>query len=64
MTQRTRSSEAGTGLLTTVLDLLGSLLVIVAVALAVAAYSVPGALGAAGLLTVLLSWFVDRRGSP
>ncbi|QDY64869.1 hypothetical protein FQA45_00270 [Glutamicibacter halophytocola] len=47
--------------LTSILDLLGSLLVIVAIALAVAVYTLPGALAAAGVLVLLLSWLIDRR---
>ncbi|MEE2568596.1 hypothetical protein V1638_04190 [Pseudarthrobacter sp. J64] len=46
--------------LTTMLDLVGALLLIVAVALAVAAWSVPAALGAAGAALLLLSWTVDK----
>ncbi|MHC6176232.1 hypothetical protein [Glutamicibacter sp. X7] len=58
---KTRSSNA---LLTTLLDLIGSLLIILAVALAVAMVSLPLALGAAGVLLMLLSWLVDRRSRP
>lgn len=47
--------------LTSILDLIGSLLVISAIALAVAVYSVPGALAAAGVLLLVLSWLIDRR---
>ncbi|MGP9031545.1 hypothetical protein ACT17S_00520 [Glutamicibacter mysorens] len=47
--------------LTSILDLFGSLLVIAAIALAVAAYSLPGALAAAGVLLLVLSWLIDRR---
>lgn len=47
--------------LTSILDLIGSLLVIAAIALAVAAYSLPGALAAAGVLLLVLSWLIDRR---
>lgn len=49
--------------LTTILDLLGSLLVIVAIALAVAVYTMPGALATSGVLLLVLSWLVDRRQS-
>lgn len=55
---KTRSSNT---LLTTLLDLIGSLLIILAVALAVAVLSVPLALGIAGVMLMLLSWLVDRR---
>lgn len=47
--------------LTSILDLIGSLLVISAIALAVAVYSVPGALAVAGVLLLVLSWLIDRR---
>ncbi|MGV2950877.1 hypothetical protein ACNPM8_01675 [Glutamicibacter sp. AGC46] len=41
--------------------MIGSLLVISAIALAVAVYSVPGALAVAGVLLLVLSWLIDRR---
>ena len=47
--------------LTSILDLLGSILVIVAIALAVAVYTLPGALASAGVLLLVLSWLIDRR---
>ena len=47
--------------LTSILDLLGSLLVIMAFALAVAVYTLPGALATAGVMLLLLSWLIDRR---
>ncbi|PRB69510.1 hypothetical protein [Arthrobacter sp. MYb213] len=47
--------------LTSLLDLLGSLLVIVAIVLAVAVYTLPGAIASAGILLLGLSWLVDRR---
>ena len=50
------------GLVTSALDLLGALLVVVAVALFVAVWSVPAALLVAGVLVLFLSWIVDRRG--
>jgi uncharacterized membrane protein YqgA involved in biofilm formation len=46
--------------LTTMLDLIGALLLIVALGLAVAAWSVPAALAAAGMSLLLLSWLVDK----
>ncbi|MFC0422267.1 hypothetical protein [Glutamicibacter ardleyensis] len=59
--QTKRSSDLPSVGLTSILDLLGSLLVIIAIALAVAVFTVPGAIGAAGVLLLLLSWLVDRR---
>lgn len=47
--------------MTTWLDLLGSLLLVLAVAVLVAQWSLPGALAAAGLLLLVLSWLIDRR---
>lgn len=60
MSQKPSSDLRPVGL-TTILDLLGSLLVIVAIALAVAFYTLPGALASAGVLLLGLSWLVDRR---
>ncbi|WP_411732178.1 hypothetical protein [Paeniglutamicibacter sp.] len=48
-------------MITTLLDLLGALLVLCAVALFVAQWSIPGALGAAGAGVLVLSWLIDRR---
>jgi hypothetical protein len=48
---------------TDILDLLGSLLLILAVGMAVAQFlGVVAALVAAGLLVLALSWGIDRRG--
>lgn len=47
--------------MTTWLDLLGSLLLVLAVAVWVAQWTLPGALAAAGLLLLVLSWLIDRR---
>ncbi|WP_434922929.1 hypothetical protein ACR9WD_05930 [Glutamicibacter sp. PAEs-4] len=47
--------------LTSILDLIGSLLVITAIALAVAMYTLPGALATGGVLLLVLSWLIDRR---
>jgi len=47
--------------LTSILDLIGSLLVITAIALAVAVYTLPGALATGGVLLLVLSWLIDRR---
>ena len=49
--------------ITTALDLLGSLLVILAAALVVAVWSLPGALATAGALLLLLSLLVDWKGA-
>ncbi|WP_168404742.1 hypothetical protein [Arthrobacter silvisoli] len=46
--------------LTTILDLLGALLLIVALGLAVAAWSVPAALAATGAALLFLSWLADK----
>lgn len=48
-------------MVTTVLDLLGSLLLIVGAALFVAAYSVPAAFAVAGVLVIALSYAIDRK---
>ena len=45
---------------TSVLDLVGLLLLVAGVAFAVAAWSVPAALVVAGLALLALSWLVDR----
>ena len=47
--------------ITTVLDLLGSALVVLGVAVAVWAVSVPLSLLASGLMTLGVSWLADRR---
>jgi hypothetical protein len=51
----------GGDVVTTVLDLLGSLLLIVGAALFVAAYSVPAAFVVAGVLVIALSYAIDRK---
>lgn len=43
-----------------VLDLLGSLLIVLGVALFVSAWSLPAAFVVAGVLVLLLSWNTDR----
>ncbi|WP_461634491.1 hypothetical protein [Glutamicibacter soli] len=58
---KTRSSDPQTVGLTSLLDLLGSLLIIAAIALAVAMFSIPGALASAGALLLVMSWLIDRR---
>lgn len=50
-------------MVSTVLDLLGSLLVILGVALLVASWSLPAAFVAAGVLVLLLSFIIDRKGT-
>jgi len=47
-------------MVTSVLDLAGALLLVVALAVLVWPLSVPGALAAAGAALLLLSWLVDR----
>lgn len=47
-------------MVTSVLDLAGALLLVVALAVLVWPLSVPGALAAAGVALLLLSWLVDR----
>lgn len=49
--------------ITSLLDLLGVLLILCAVALFVAQWTVPGALGVAGVGVLALSWLIDRRAS-
>lgn len=56
-----RSSDPQSVGLTSLLDLIGALLIIVAVALAVAMFTIPGALASAGVLVLVLSWVIDRR---
>jgi hypothetical protein len=46
---------------TTWLDLLGSLLLVLAVGVLIAEWTIPGALAAAGALLIVLSWLIDRR---
>lgn len=46
--------------LTSVLDLCGVLLLILAVAVLVAAFTLPGALATAGGLLLAFSWLLDR----
>lgn len=48
-------------IVTTGLDLVGLLLVVAGVAMAVAAWSVPAAFGAAGVLLLAVSWMLTRR---
>lgn len=48
-------------MLTTALDLVGALLLIVAAAVLVWPWSVAGALALAGVLLLALSWLADRR---
>ena len=47
----------------TVLDLLGSLLIVLGVALFVASWSLPAAFAVAGALVLLLSLITDRKGT-
>lgn len=48
-------------MLSTVLDLAGSLLLILAVVVLIWAVTIPGALAAGGALVLALSWVTDRR---
>lgn len=48
-------------MVTTILDLLGSLLVVLGVSLFVAAYSIPAAFVVAGVLVLALSFIIDRK---
>jgi VIT1/CCC1 family predicted Fe2+/Mn2+ transporter len=48
-------------LITTILDLIGALLLVLAVAVWVAQFSLPAALAAAGLLLLGTSWLIDLR---
>lgn len=50
--------------MTSWMDLIGILLVIVAVALAVGVWYLPGGVAAAGLGLLLASWLIDRRRAP
>jgi hypothetical protein len=47
--------------LTTLLDLAGSLLIIAALAVAVAMFTIAGGLGVAGVGLLVLSWLIDQR---
>ena len=47
-------------LVTSLLDLVGLLLLVLGASVAVAAWSVPAGLAAAGLLLLAVSWLVDR----
>lgn len=49
------------GVLTSILDLLGLLLLVAAVAVLVGGWTLPGALGVAGVGLLAVSWLVDRR---
>ena len=51
-------------MLTTALDLLGALLLIVAAAVLVWPWSVAGALAVAGAAVLGLSWLADRKARP
>lgn len=51
-------------MVTTVLDLLGSLLLILGAALFVAAFSIPAAVALAGALVLALSLIIDRKARP
>ena len=53
----------GGGVVSTVLDLLGSLLIVLGVALFVASWSLPAAFAVAGALVLLLSLITDRKGT-
>jgi hypothetical protein len=47
--------------MTTWLDLIGLLLIVIAVGVAVGLVYVPGGLAAAGVGLILVSWLIDRR---
>lgn len=47
--------------LTTLLDLLGSISLIVAAALFVGQWTLPGAFGVVGACLIVLSWSIDRK---
>lgn len=47
--------------LTTLLDLLGAVALIVGAALFVGQWSVPGAFGVVGVALIALSWSIDRK---
>ena len=51
-------------MLTTALDLIGALLIILAVAVLVWPWSVAGALALAGVGVLGLSWLADRKARP
>ena len=59
-TTRSTTSGEGGGVVSDVLDLLGSLLIVLGVALFVSAWSLPAAFVVAGVLVLLLSWNTDR----
>lgn len=46
---------------TTWLDLAGSLLLVLALAVLVAPWSIPGSLASAGASLLILSWIIDSR---
>lgn len=50
-------------LITSALDLVGAVLLILAAAWFIASWTIPGALAAAGVLVLLLSFLIDRRGA-
>lgn len=50
-------------MVTSTLDLLGALLIILAVAWLVAAWTISGAFAVAGVLLLLLSLLIDRKGA-
>ena len=61
MRSRIRSGE-GVVVLTSMLDLVGALLLVAAVTVLVWSITVPGALAAAGVGLLLLSLVIDKRG--
>lgn len=61
MRSRIRSGE-GVIVLTSMLDLVGALLLVAAVTVLVWSITVPGALAAAGVGLLLLSLVIDKRG--
>lgn len=50
--------------MTSWMDLIGILLVVVAVALAVGSWYLPAGVAAAGIGLLLASWLIDRRRFP
>ena len=48
-------------MLTSILDLIGAVLIVLAVATFVAIWSIPGALAAAGVGVLATSWLIDRK---